>query len=188
MAVAIHAANTALLLVLNAATGSRWRSLAVAALFAVHPINVESVAWLERDDVASAVPLLERAVAVSPRAVDARNALASAQLRAGRLGDAERTIRGALALGRDAESFAVLGAVLIEQGRLDEAAETLEEALVLRPDLPEALNGMGSALARRGRLQDAEARFTAAAAAAPYHDQIQANLVRCRALLAKGSR
>ena len=80
VAVAIHAANAALLLVLNAATGSRWRSLAVAALFAVHPINVETVAWI------------------------------------------------------------------------------------------------------------AEARFTAAAAAAPYNDQIQANLARCRALLAKGSR
>ncbi|MGE5205814.1 MAG: hypothetical protein ACM3PW_09375, partial [Chlamydiota bacterium] len=35
-----------LFLVLQWATGSTWRSLMVAALFAVHPVNVESVAWV----------------------------------------------------------------------------------------------------------------------------------------------
>ena len=36
------------------ATGSPWRSLMVAALFALHPINVESVAWIaERKNVLS---------------------------------------------------------------------------------------------------------------------------------------
>jgi len=45
MSVLLHAANAVLLfLLLQAATRSRWRSLVVAALFALHPINVESVA------------------------------------------------------------------------------------------------------------------------------------------------
>ena len=36
-------------------TGATWRSLLVAALFAVHPLHVESVAWVsERKDVLSA--------------------------------------------------------------------------------------------------------------------------------------
>lgn len=50
---AIHATNAILvLLLLRGLTGSFWRSAAVAALFAVHPLRVESVAWAaERKDV-----------------------------------------------------------------------------------------------------------------------------------------
>ena len=53
--VLLHAVNVLLLFVLlQQATGSAWRSLMVAALFAVHPINVESVAWVaERKNVLS---------------------------------------------------------------------------------------------------------------------------------------
>jgi tetratricopeptide (TPR) repeat protein len=53
--VLLHAANAALLfLALRALTGALWRSAAVALLFAVHPLRVESVAWVtERKDVLS---------------------------------------------------------------------------------------------------------------------------------------
>jgi tetratricopeptide (TPR) repeat protein len=51
--VLFHAANAALLfLVLKRMTGATWRSAVVAALFAWHPLRVESVAWIaERKDV-----------------------------------------------------------------------------------------------------------------------------------------
>jgi tetratricopeptide (TPR) repeat protein len=51
----IHIVNTLLLfLVLKRMTGARWRSSFVAALFALHPLHVESVAWVaERKDVLS---------------------------------------------------------------------------------------------------------------------------------------
>ena len=53
--VLLHAANAVLLfLLLQSATGFRWRSLMVAGLFALHPVNVESVAWAaERKNVLS---------------------------------------------------------------------------------------------------------------------------------------
>ncbi len=54
--VGFHVANGVLLfLVLKLLTGAVWRSAAVAALFALHPLHVESVAWIsERKDVLSA--------------------------------------------------------------------------------------------------------------------------------------
>jgi Flp pilus assembly protein TadD len=51
----IHALNSAMvLLLLFRLSGAVWRSLAVASLFAVHPLRVESVVWIsERKDVLS---------------------------------------------------------------------------------------------------------------------------------------
>jgi tetratricopeptide (TPR) repeat protein len=53
--VIIHVFNTTLLFLLfRMMTGAIWRSAFVAALFAIHPINVESVAWIaERKNVLS---------------------------------------------------------------------------------------------------------------------------------------
>jgi type IV pilus biogenesis/stability protein PilW len=55
--VALHAVAAALLfLVLRGMTGKPWRSAFVAAIFAIHPLRAESVAWVsERKDVLSGV-------------------------------------------------------------------------------------------------------------------------------------
>jgi hypothetical protein len=51
----LHVANSVLLfLLLNHLTGALWRSAFVAAMFALHPLRVESVVWIsERKDVLS---------------------------------------------------------------------------------------------------------------------------------------
>lgn len=51
----LHAINAALLfLFLRMVTGSLWRSMVVAGIFAMHPLRVESVAWIsERKDLLS---------------------------------------------------------------------------------------------------------------------------------------
>ena len=56
----LHIANTLLLFaILKKMTGSLWPSAFVAALFALHPMHVESVAWItERKDVLSTLFLL----------------------------------------------------------------------------------------------------------------------------------
>jgi tetratricopeptide (TPR) repeat protein len=53
----LHSLNGVLLLyLLHRMTGALWRSALVAALFALHPLHVESVAWVaERKDVLSAL-------------------------------------------------------------------------------------------------------------------------------------
>jgi protein O-mannosyl-transferase len=76
MNAAFHALNAALVfLMLEGLTGARWRSAFAAALFAVHPLTVESVAWVtERKDVLSGLFWTLTVIAYTRHAATGRRA------------------------------------------------------------------------------------------------------------------
>jgi protein O-mannosyl-transferase len=82
----LHVANSLLLFTLMCKmTGARWRSALVAALFAWHPVHVESVAWIsERKDVLSGFFFL-LALSAYVRYVEERTASCKLQVEGCRL-------------------------------------------------------------------------------------------------------
>jgi Tfp pilus assembly protein PilF len=77
--------------------------------------------------------------------------------------EALRLIQAAMrANPRSGETASDMGAILERMGRLDEAKDSYERALVLRPNQPVPHNGRGLALAAKGRYQEAIAAFTRA--------------------------
>lgn len=81
MSLGLHIANTLLLFtLLKRATGAVWRSAFVAALFALHPLHVESVAWAaERKDVLSTFFFFLSLLAYTAYAVRIRNSAPEVQ-------------------------------------------------------------------------------------------------------------
>ena len=61
----------------------------------------------------------------------------------------------------------VVGALLVEQGRLDDAAVSFEEALALAPELGDASVRLGNLRGRQGRFEEALTRYDAVLAREP---------------------
>jgi tetratricopeptide (TPR) repeat protein len=108
--------------------------------------------------------------------------------RSGQLRDAEQCYRRALESdGSHAEAHYLLGAVLAQQGQLDEAIASFERALLLRPDSAEiaenlryvravADNNRGNALAAEGKLDEAVACYRRVLALRPDYTEAHNNL------------
>ncbi len=87
---------------------------------------------------------------------------------AGQLSQAEALYRAILESHPDhAGSLTMLGMLLSDSGRADEAIETIGKALALHPEMVEAHINLGSALRRIGRGDEAVASFRRAIALAP---------------------
>lgn len=111
----------------------------VEQLLARPPEGVPTPAWeafkraqvylRSRQDDARALAEVERALALAPDYVDALNLRALLELRAGRTGAAEHTMRQSLALrGDQPQTLLALGTTLCGDGRLEEGRELLRQA------------------------------------------------------------
>ena len=98
--------------------------------------------------------------------------------RAGRLGDAERALRGVLAKDpQDANALNSLGYLLADHGqRLDEAVDLVQRALKIEPTNPSFLDSLGWAYFRQGKLELADPPLTQAAERLPTSSAVNEHL------------
>lgn len=96
--------------------------------------------------------------------------------RAGRLKEAERDYRRALALTPDADVLCNLGVVLKEQNRLAEASAALQSAIALNPGHAVAHYNLGNVLKDRGMTDDSMASYRRAITANPGYAAAHFNL------------
>lgn len=117
-----------------------------------------------RDEAAEAT--LRRAIAIAPERRWPYGDLARLLLRLKRADEADGVARSALGVDRDnADAYAILASILSEKGLWFEAAAHFEQAIALAGPHPQLLTGLGSALLRQGRLEDARGPLRQASAA-----------------------
>lgn len=129
-------------------------------------LEVKALCEAEQGDDAAAEATLRRAIALAPSRRWHYGDLARLLLRLGRLDEAEQVARAALASSADnADAHAILGSLLNDRGAPFEAAEHFRQALALAGPHPQLLTGLGLALLRQGRLEEARPVLENAAAA-----------------------
>ena len=89
---------------------------------------------------------------------------------------AEELIRKALAVNSSFIFHSSLGSALKSQGKLDEAVESYQRSLALKPDFADALNNLGLALSAQGKLAEAKESYARALAADPNHADTLVNM------------
>ncbi len=108
---------------------------------------------------ADAVPYLTQHLGMVPGDQQSLIQLGKCYTDLGRLDEAERSLREALAAGDDAVGYYNLGLVLERGDRLQEAEASYRRAVSLGPGLASARNNLGLLLARSERLSEAESHL-----------------------------
>jgi tetratricopeptide (TPR) repeat protein len=107
-----------------------------------------------------ALRVLGDVLRINAKHVPALVQIARTQLKLGNLTQAEQAARIALKEDKEsAEAHAVLGQVLHETDRFEEAVRCYRRAVDLKPDLIEALNHLGVCLKSMGRLEESSSSF-----------------------------
>ncbi|HEY2014432.1 MAG TPA: tetratricopeptide repeat protein [Bryobacteraceae bacterium] len=121
----------------------------------------EAIHWLEES--------LKRRPGFRPALKD----LAAALSDSGQLPRAAEILDG---LGRDAAALTDLGNLYLQQGRVDQAAQVLQQAVSINPDIPAAYNLLGLAKRRKADRSGAETAFREAIRLQPDLTEAQTNL------------
>jgi len=129
---------------------------------------------------AEALERLEHAVRVNPSAASYHQQLGMVLESCGRLAEAERAYRKALAANGGNPAYLDLGNVLLAQGRADEAVAAYRRAIAQRPAEVAARNNLGRALEAQGRLDEALGAYREALALGE-PAELRANFARCAA-------
>jgi tetratricopeptide (TPR) repeat protein len=77
---------------------------------------------------------------------------------------------------KEAEAQYKQGEESLKKEKLDEAITQFRQALILKPDYPEAYNNMGAALVKKGRIQEAIENFQKALQLKPDYPEAHNNL------------
>jgi tetratricopeptide (TPR) repeat protein len=192
-----HAMTTMLLFhVFHRATGRLWPSAIVAGIFGIHPINVESVAWItERKNVtylaqvgvffavvwwiADAVPKHRRALIGWITAVllggFAAHTASEVRYWTNSVTLFERAIEQT---GPNAFARVLAGQARAEAGDLEAAAEHWKVAVMIQPHLSAVWSDLGHVLTRLGRHAHAVQAFGVAAKQEPQNVEYRLALER----------
>lgn len=110
-----------------------------------------------RGDWSGSEPLLREILEVTPRNISARNVLALASLRQGKLDQAEREYLASLEIDpRQHRIESMLGFIHLRKGNADEAQRRYRRALELAPRFVEAMVHLGFLEMQRGNQEEAE--------------------------------
>jgi Flp pilus assembly protein TadD len=140
---------------------------------------------MEKGEHATALPLLEQALAQSPGDATVHNSYGSALAATSHTREAAAEFRKAAELGPDyPDPHHNLALALVQAGRSDEAISEFEKALALKEDYPEAQSALGSVLAQQGHVAEALPHLRKAVVLGPQDPSARTNL--CVALLLAG--
>jgi tetratricopeptide (TPR) repeat protein len=123
-----------------------------------------------------AVKLVEGLVARQPKSIDARDRLVRLLIATGELARAEKAAEELLAVQTSPATLVLLGDVLLQRDKAAPAEQRYRQALAASPGYVVAEIGVGRALERQGKYDDARALLEKASAAAPNDPQLWAAL------------
>lgn len=118
-------------------------------------------------DLRTAEVNLQAVIQSYPMVAGPHVALAKIRMQQGRLEEAESLARTELAIGDQAEAFQVLGTLLLNRQRIDDAIPNLEKAVSMNPNDLRARYNLAGAYALRQRWSDARVQAEAILARNP---------------------